>query len=438
MKFQLKSKFEPAGDQPKAIEGLIKSLEAGRRYQTLLGVTGSGKSVVKDTPVLIKRGQEIAQPFIGDFINQIFEQYFAIKEVINDTELIDCKLLPPEKQFETYSFDPKTKQASWKPVTQITRHASPEHLYQINTTCGRTITVTGDHNFYALRNGQIELLKTGDLKQTDFIPIPTQIEEPTNFLDKIDILQYCSASLYVDTPELKSMIEHDKSPFRQFLNPAKIHHIIGEKKERLNLLTYQKIAEVIPQIKTDAVFGVIKGHYRHPGFLKLSPAILRLLGYYIAEGHAEKNYFIISSADSEIVNDFRGGLSELNLAATLRPKTYDYQISSAFITCIIKELCGGHSRNKKLPEFWTQLSNQQLGYLLKAYFSADGGVNGATVSCTTVSKELASQISYALLRFGVQTRTRKRLVKIPFKETFSTCWEIHISGQKNLLLYQNI
>ena len=43
-KFVLKSKFRPAGDQPKAIEGLIKSIEAGRRYQTLLGVTGSGKT----------------------------------------------------------------------------------------------------------------------------------------------------------------------------------------------------------------------------------------------------------------------------------------------------------------------------------------------------------------------------------------------------------
>ena len=43
-KFKLKSKFRPAGDQPKAIEGLIKSLAAGHRYQTLLGVTGSGKT----------------------------------------------------------------------------------------------------------------------------------------------------------------------------------------------------------------------------------------------------------------------------------------------------------------------------------------------------------------------------------------------------------
>lgn len=43
-KFKLHSKFKPAGDQPKAIEGLIKSIDAGRKYQTLLGVTGSGKT----------------------------------------------------------------------------------------------------------------------------------------------------------------------------------------------------------------------------------------------------------------------------------------------------------------------------------------------------------------------------------------------------------
>src|SRR3989338_8559744 len=43
-KFQLKSSFRPAGDEPKAIEGLLKSLKAGNRYQTLLRVTGSGKT----------------------------------------------------------------------------------------------------------------------------------------------------------------------------------------------------------------------------------------------------------------------------------------------------------------------------------------------------------------------------------------------------------
>ena len=42
--FKLKSDWEPAGDQPKAIEALTQGFREGKRYQTLLGVTGSGKT----------------------------------------------------------------------------------------------------------------------------------------------------------------------------------------------------------------------------------------------------------------------------------------------------------------------------------------------------------------------------------------------------------
>ena len=42
--FKLHSNFEPTGDQPQAIEYLSKGIEEGKKYQTLLGVTGSGKT----------------------------------------------------------------------------------------------------------------------------------------------------------------------------------------------------------------------------------------------------------------------------------------------------------------------------------------------------------------------------------------------------------
>ncbi len=44
MKFQVISDYQPKGDQPQAIEKLTQGIEAGERYQTLLGVTGSGKT----------------------------------------------------------------------------------------------------------------------------------------------------------------------------------------------------------------------------------------------------------------------------------------------------------------------------------------------------------------------------------------------------------
>ena len=60
MKFELHSEFKPTGDQPQAIEKLTEGLNIGEKYQTLLGVTGSGKTftvanVIKNTqkPTLV-------------------------------------------------------------------------------------------------------------------------------------------------------------------------------------------------------------------------------------------------------------------------------------------------------------------------------------------------------------------------------------------------
>ena len=53
-KFQLESQFSPSGDQPSAIDALVAGVNAGEKFQTLLGVTGSGKTftlanVIKQT-----------------------------------------------------------------------------------------------------------------------------------------------------------------------------------------------------------------------------------------------------------------------------------------------------------------------------------------------------------------------------------------------------
>ncbi|TFG71835.1 MAG: excinuclease ABC subunit B, partial [Flavobacteriales bacterium] len=44
MKFKVVSEFKPTGDQPEAIKQLVEGVNTDVRYQTLLGVTGSGKT----------------------------------------------------------------------------------------------------------------------------------------------------------------------------------------------------------------------------------------------------------------------------------------------------------------------------------------------------------------------------------------------------------
>ena len=43
--FKLHSEYKPTGDQPNAIKYLSKGIEDGKKYQTLLGVTGSRKNL---------------------------------------------------------------------------------------------------------------------------------------------------------------------------------------------------------------------------------------------------------------------------------------------------------------------------------------------------------------------------------------------------------
>jgi excinuclease ABC subunit B len=75
MKFELTSEYKPTGDQPQAIKELVAGVNAGEQYQTLLGVTGSGKTftianVIQQTqkPTLVlSHNKTLAAQLYGEF-----------------------------------------------------------------------------------------------------------------------------------------------------------------------------------------------------------------------------------------------------------------------------------------------------------------------------------------------------------------------------------
>jgi excinuclease ABC subunit B len=77
--FKIVSSYQPRGDQPEAIRELVSALEAGERYQTLLGVTGSGKTFtiaqviaeVKKPTLVISHNKTLAAQLYGEFM-QLF------------------------------------------------------------------------------------------------------------------------------------------------------------------------------------------------------------------------------------------------------------------------------------------------------------------------------------------------------------------------------
>ncbi|GAB4181041.1 MAG: excinuclease ABC subunit UvrB [Calditrichia bacterium] len=74
-KFKLYSEYKPTGDQPEAIEKLVRGIRSGRKFQTLLGATGSGKTFtmanviaqINKPTLIISHNKTLAAQLYGEF-----------------------------------------------------------------------------------------------------------------------------------------------------------------------------------------------------------------------------------------------------------------------------------------------------------------------------------------------------------------------------------
>src|SRR6478609_6027851 len=75
MDFTLTSEYVPTGDQPRAIDQLVRGLESGEAHQTLLGVTGSGKTFtvanvvaqINKPTLVLSHNKTLAAQLYGEF-----------------------------------------------------------------------------------------------------------------------------------------------------------------------------------------------------------------------------------------------------------------------------------------------------------------------------------------------------------------------------------
>ncbi len=80
-RFKLEAPYRPAGDQPEAIEALVRGIEQGQQYQVLLGVTGSGKTFtmanvierVQRPTLVLSHNKTLVSQLYGEF-KQFFPQ----------------------------------------------------------------------------------------------------------------------------------------------------------------------------------------------------------------------------------------------------------------------------------------------------------------------------------------------------------------------------
>ncbi len=126
--FRVVSPYEPAGDQPKAIEELARGVEEGMRYQTLLGVTGSGK-----TFTMAKTIEAVQKPTLVLAPNKTLAAQLAseLKEFFPDNSVVYFVSYYDYYQPEAYVPSSDTfieKDASINEEVEKLRHAATSAL----------------------------------------------------------------------------------------------------------------------------------------------------------------------------------------------------------------------------------------------------------------------------------------------------------------------
>ena len=102
MEFKFQAENQPTGDQPQAIEALVKGFKEGNQCQTLLGVTGSGKTFtmtnviqkIQKPILIITHNKTLAAQLYGEF-----KEFFLENAVDLKMSVIQCCLVPGNTDF---------------------------------------------------------------------------------------------------------------------------------------------------------------------------------------------------------------------------------------------------------------------------------------------------------------------------------------------------
>ena len=448
--FELIAEYKPAGDQGPAIEALCEGIGAGLAHQTLLGVTGSGKSVGYDDSVFVVevvggvRQTQVCR--VGELIDNLFREYDAGHTGDGDTQVLSP---PRSRRFYAYAFDSSSGATDLHRITEFTRHSAPQ-MYRVRTKCGREVHLTGDHNLWVLRDGELTLRETEGVQCGDYLPIPTDLSYKS-YLSSFDVLRYLEGStlkVRADAALLACEQQQDTAYIRRALSGAGMQSgsMLFAARHRtrgrgFSIDSYRRRPQETDSLddfheSTAVRIGGNKTHNEIPVPLLLTDNFLRLLGYHIAEGNCQDGYLILAGQNPVIRDHIERALNELGLTYFVRPNN-DYRVSSTALTTLLGSLCGKRSRDKRLPPFWASLSTEQLGVLLRAYFDGVGAIAPpGEVTATTLSKSLASELAYALLRFGISARLSSRCKDAPNNNHVGDFHaEVSISGRENLTLF---
>ena len=394
-----------AGTRSSGKTSLLGSLmlEIMSKYRTIV----IEDSVTGDCKMIVKENGKFKRMTIGELIdNQIKENGFL------DIDGREKSLNPQE--IEIFSVNKNGKVVLAEP-SKFIRHEINKPIYEIKTTSGKKIKVTEDHSLFTLDEKNIfKPVKCKELKEGSFIAIPSKLPFD-NFLQSINLLDHLNKldkKIFIFGKGVEEYILNNRKELFVLAYSLDYKKSVIQNWVKKKILPVKIFEEVRDKIdKKDLQIKSYGGSKAFSKDLILDEDFLNLVGLWLADGCYDKNSVIVSVQEEENREVVRKIADKFRISVKKHSDGFSLMLNSTLLKEIMQKVLelNGNSHTKKIPNWVYNLSDEQVGWLLKGFFSGDGCASDKEVIFSICSEELSEDISTLLLRFNIVSRTSCRI-----------------------------
>lgn len=404
--------------------GLLSFMIDGARTMLVAGTRSSGKtsllgsllleimpnhrvitvedSVTRDASILVKKNGIYERVEIGELIDEQISKY----------GFVDCD--SREKSYnveniEVFSFNNDGRIVMSTP-SKFIRHKNTKDIYEVETASGKKIKVTKDHSLFSLDvDNLIKSVKPTHLKEKDFIAIPRKFGfgNKKNDIDVLPFLGDVEKNVYVLGNPIDDYLEGNRKELFEVCYGLSYKKETIQSWTRNKILPYRVYVQLKKQIGEGDFFVKSRSSSKIiPTRIKLDEDFLSFLGLWLADGCYDKKSVLISVQEEENREVVSSVAKRLGINVKMHSDKFTFMLNSGLFREIMEKVLffRGDSYSKRIPSWVYGLSDEQVGWLLKGFYSGDGCVSDKEVVFSSCSKELVKDISTLLLRYGIVLR----------------------------------
>ncbi len=372
---------------------------------------GVGASVAGNTNVLIKTMGKTRLMPISEFIDAFYEKEQEGLKSVEGVQTLGANFSSGGKFFTS---------SEWKKVRGVYRHKVNE-LYTVKFL-GGAVKTTGDHSVFVRNKNRVVCKKTSEIKPGDIlVALPFKVRSV--FKQGMGTTHKVKNTLFAQQDNLVTLPIWEDSPevfsgYQYALKSKGVlyQHDIAEKVgvSQMTVSLWQRglvFSRLLSKKASPSKANI-------PSNIEVTPELLKILGYYTAEGRTMEYCieFVFGIHEKDLHQDCIDLMRRIFYLEPRIEETADHSLRIQYfskpLATFFTKSCGNGSHHKHIPEFLWDLSKKHFLAYLQGYSDGDGFISKEKhLSMSSVSKQLILELSWLCAMHNIQASMARSVAK---------------------------